>query len=96
MKLSLNLTLILSNLPLNIIDRRFEKNGLLKKLKQSDIEIHTRSCFLQGLLLMKIEDVSQRFPHSSDIFKVWNEWLHQNDTSALEACLEYPLSTKIY
>ena len=81
-------------LPLKIIDRRFEKNGLLKKLKQSDIEIHTRSCFLQGLLLMKIEDVSQRFPHSSDIFKVWNEWLHQNDTSALEACLKYPLSIK--
>ena len=81
-------------LPLNIIDRRFEKNGLLKKLKQLDIEIHTRSCFLQGLLLMKIEDVSQRFPHSSNIFKVWHEWLHQNNISSVEACLKYPLSIK--
>ena len=81
-------------LPLNIIDRRFEKNGLLKKLKQLDIEIHTRSCFLQGLLLMKIEDVSQRFPHSSNIFKAWHEWLHQNNIRSVEAWLKYPLSIK--
>ena len=37
--------------PLNIIDRRFETSGLLTKL-YNGIEIHIRSVFLQGLLLM--------------------------------------------
>ena len=43
---------------------------------------------------MKIEDVSQRFPHSSNIFKAWHEWLHQNNIRSVEACLKYPLSIK--
>jgi len=38
-------------IPLNILDQRFLP--LLPKLKEKDIEIHIRSVFLQGLLLMK-------------------------------------------
>ncbi|MGI5172138.1 aldo/keto reductase [Treponema sp. OMZ 840] len=37
-------------LPLNILDQRFIP--LLPELKQKKIEVHTRSVFLQGLLLM--------------------------------------------
>lgn len=37
--------------PLNILDQRFIP--LLRKLKNKRIEVHTRSIFLQGLLLMK-------------------------------------------
>ncbi len=81
-------------LPLNIIDRRFEYGGFLKKLKQSNVEIHSRSCFLQGLLLMNTKDVIEKFPKSSKLFKAWQEWLDQNNVSALEASLNYPLSIK--
>lgn len=38
-------------LPMNILDQRFVP--LLPTLKQKNIEIHIRSCFLQGLLLME-------------------------------------------
>ena len=38
-------------IPLNILDQRFLP--LLPKLKEKSIEIHIRSVFLQGLLLMK-------------------------------------------
>lgn len=40
-------------LPLNIFDQRFLANGYLAELKAAGIEIHVRSAFLQGLLLME-------------------------------------------
>ena len=46
-------------LPLNILDQRFVP--LLKDLKRQGIEIHTRSAFLQGLLLMDPEKVNSYF-----------------------------------
>lgn len=39
-------------LPFNIYDQRFLEAGVLAELKARDVEIHTRSAFLQGLLLM--------------------------------------------
>jgi len=46
-------------LPLNILDQRFLP--LLPELKKRNIEIHTRSTFLQGLLLMDTNNVSKFF-----------------------------------
>ncbi|MEC4621918.1 hypothetical protein VST04_27895, partial [Bacillus paranthracis] len=42
----------LIQLPANIFDQRFKQSLALNTLKNADIEIHTRSAFLQGLLLM--------------------------------------------
>ena len=39
--------------PYSILDRRLKKSGWLKKLKDKNIEIHIRSIFLQGLLLLE-------------------------------------------
>ncbi len=38
--------------PFNLVDRSLDETGWLKKLKKLDIEVHTRSSFLQGLLVM--------------------------------------------
>jgi aryl-alcohol dehydrogenase-like predicted oxidoreductase len=46
-------------MPLNILDQRFV--FLLKELKSNNIEIHTRSTFLQGLLLMADCDINPYF-----------------------------------
>lgn len=46
-------------LPLNIFDQRFI--NLLPELKQKNIEVHTRSTFLQGLLLMNPKEVNPYF-----------------------------------
>ncbi len=46
-------------LPLNIVDQRFK--DILPILKAKNIEIHTRSAFLQGLLLMDIQNISDYF-----------------------------------
>lgn len=39
-------------LPYNAFDRRFERAGLLSRLRTLGVEVHARSAFLQGLLLI--------------------------------------------
>lgn len=53
--------------PLNILDQRFLY--LLPELKMKDIEIHTRSTFLQGLLLMNPNSLKTYFEPIKHILK---------------------------
>lgn len=75
--------------PMNIFDRRLDSSGLLKKLKNRGIEVHARSAFLQGLLLMSKEGVPSYFAPWQDKFDSYHQWLSINNISALEACLGY-------
>lgn len=43
----------LVQIPMNIYDQRFLRSGILTLLKEKNIEIHVRSTFLQGLVLLK-------------------------------------------
>jgi len=43
----------LVQLPLNVLDRRFVDSGVLDALVAAGVEVHVRSAFLQGLLLME-------------------------------------------
>lgn len=78
--------------PLNIIDQRLVKSGCLSRLKDSGVEVHTRSAFLQGLLLMPRAKVPQRFAAWDALWERWESWLETNRFSALEACLAFALS----
>lgn len=49
----------LVQLPVNILDQRFLP--FLKTLRELKIEIHARSVFLQGLLLMDVEEINDFF-----------------------------------
>ena len=42
-------------LPMNIFDQRLVRSGHLQKLKEAGVEIHVRSVFLQGLVMMPAE-----------------------------------------
>ena len=79
-------------LPMNILDRRLIDNGLLNKIYTKGIEIHTRSIFLQGLLLMDPKKRPKIFDRWSSLWKLWDEWLFDNKLSALEATLRYMIS----
>ncbi|SFC23995.1 aldo/keto reductase [Pseudoalteromonas denitrificans] len=57
-------------IPANILDQRFIKAGLLNKLKEKGIEIHVRSVFLQGLLLMNIAELSEYFHQFKILYKL--------------------------
>ncbi len=78
--------------PFNLLDRRLHTSGWLAKLHDSGVEIHARSAFLQGLLLMPRTRISSKFKPWDALWNRWHEWLETNPTSAVEACLQFPLS----
>ncbi len=78
--------------PLNLLDRRLATRGWLARLKDSGVEIHTRSAFLQGLLLMPRAEMPPRFARWAPLLASWQDWLAARGVSALRACLGYPLS----
>lgn len=76
--------------PLNLIDRRLVESGWLQRLADEGVEVHTRSCFLQGLLLMP--ELPARFAPWQALWERWQAWLAAHPGQAAAACLAYPLS----
>ena len=77
--------------PLNLVDRRLHTTGWLQRLKGEGVEIHTRSAFLQGLLLMPHVSIPAKFAPWSHLWDKWHEWLSRYNVSAVQACLAFPL-----
>lgn len=77
--------------PFNIMDRRLSTSGWLDRLKNDDVEIHTRSAFLQGLLLMPATSLPPKFLRWEQLIARWHQWLSAEDTSAIQACLSFSL-----
>lgn len=75
--------------PVNLFDRSMESTGIGKQLKEKGIEVHARSIFLQGLLLMKPESRPKKFSRWHKVFEVFGNWLAANNKTALEATLKY-------
>ena len=73
--------------PLNIIDTDLINSGCIETLKKSNVEVHVRSIFLQGLLLMKKEQRPKKFNQFNNIWNEWHSWLDKNDLTPLEGCL---------
>jgi hypothetical protein len=78
--------------PFNLVDRRLLTSGWLQRLKDEGVEIHTRSAFLQGLLLMPQSTIPKEFEVWSELWRTWHEWLEQSELTPLQACLRYALS----
>jgi len=74
-------------IPYNIFDRRFEEEVFLKKCREKNIEIHVRSIFLQGLLLMNLNKIPVKFKKWDNLFQKWHSFLNENKINALDACL---------
>ena len=87
-----NFDIDLVQLPFNILDRRMIDSGMLAKLQEKDIEVHSRSVFLQGLLLMSEKNRPDKFQCWNVLWKIWHEWLNDNQISALEATIKYAIS----
>jgi len=75
--------------PYNILDRRLKESGWLNKLNDNSIEVHVRSVFLQGLLLMSEKQRPQYFNQWQELWKKWDQWLLSENISALEATLGF-------
>jgi aryl-alcohol dehydrogenase-like predicted oxidoreductase len=77
--------------PFNIIDQRLYLSGWLDRLKSRDIEVHARSVFLQGLLLMEPSNRPSKFSRWAAFWSQWDAWIEQTGVTPLEACIRFAL-----
>lgn len=75
--------------PLNILDRSFVESGWALRLQNQGVEVHTRSAFLQGLLLMPRGNRPVKFARWDVIWSEWDRWLAETGLSPLQACLRF-------
>ncbi len=74
-------------IPMNILDLRFEESGLLRSLKERNTEIHARSIFLQGLILMDDNTRPKKFQRWQSIWKELSKFSRESKKSLLSICL---------
>jgi len=80
--------------PLNLFDRRLIESGWLDELNRLGTEIHVRSAFLQGLLLMQPEERPSYFSCWNSLFAEYDKWLALIGMSPLEAALGYVMGVE--
>lgn len=78
--------------PFNIMDRRLATSGWLARLRYADTEVHIRSIFLQGLLLMGSQNRPTYFGRWQPLWDQWHRWLDYQSLTPLQACLGFALS----
>ena len=76
--------------PFNVFDRRLATSGWLGRLGEQDVEVHTRSAFLQGLLLMK--DWPTYFDRFAGWHEAWTGYCAAQGVTLLEASLGFVLA----
>jgi aryl-alcohol dehydrogenase-like predicted oxidoreductase len=79
--------------PFNVLDRRIATSGWLARLLDAGTEVHARSVFLQGLLLLGSAQRPAFFARwQATVWDQWDRWLRENSLSPLRACLAFVLS----
>jgi aryl-alcohol dehydrogenase-like predicted oxidoreductase len=89
--LSKRIDLDIVQLPLNVFDQRAIHNGSLDLLDELGVEVHARSAFLQGLLLMPLSDVHQYFFKWYDLLSAWHKRCGLHGITPLQSSLGFVL-----
>ena len=76
-------------LPFSVADRRFEKMGWFGKLESQNVEVHVRSIFLQGLLLMGAQKRPGFCQKNLLFFERWDLLCAELNITPLEICLNF-------
>ena len=78
--------------PFNLFDQQIVSSGWSDRLKSNGVEIHTRSVFLQGLLLLQRSSLPEYFrKYWLAHFDAWYKFLSYNRADALEVALKFAL-----
>ena len=78
--------------PFNLIDTRIKASGTLAKLKSYGIELHSRSAFLQGLLIGEVANFPSRMKHVERYVKSLQECFNSR-SELVSYCLFYALQS---
>lgn len=79
-------------LPINIFDQRLILGGQLLRLKKEGVEIHARSVFLQGLLLMDPEALPPYFDSIKVHLEKYHSFVVDLDLSPIQTALGFVCS----
>ncbi len=78
--------------PINVLDQRLLTGGQLGLLKRHGIEIHARSVFLQGLLLMNVEELPAHFDSIRALLRAFQRTITAHGLDPLGACLQFVMN----
>lgn len=81
----------LVQLPVSVLDQRLIASGHLAKLRRAGIEVHARSAFLQGLLLMPPETLPAYFSPVRDHLVGYRAFLEGLELTPLQGALGFVL-----
>jgi aryl-alcohol dehydrogenase-like predicted oxidoreductase len=79
----------LVQLPCNVFDQRFTTGPAVAHLRSRNIEVHARSVFLQGLLLMPDISRPAYFNPWAHVFEAWHTLVETSKKTPLEVCLAF-------
>ena len=79
----------LIQLPLSVFDQRMLNSGHLERLKNAGVEIHVRSVFLQGLLLMPLCDIPVFFEPIRPLLIRWHAAAEAQGLTVNQAALAF-------
>ena len=75
--------------PFNVVDQRLATSGWLRRLTEIGVEVHVRSVFMQGLLLMGNEKRPQAFDKWRELWQRWDTVAGCYGDEALACCLGF-------
>jgi aryl-alcohol dehydrogenase-like predicted oxidoreductase len=81
----------LLQIPFNVLDQRLLIGGHLRRAKDLGIECHARSVFLQGLLLMSPESLTDRFNCLEDHLRNYRRFIAEHGFTPVSAALGFAL-----
>lgn len=79
----------LIQVPMNVLDQRLVRDGQLVRLTAKGVEIHVRSVFLQGLLLMDPATAPAYFEPIRSQLTAWRFTLEERGLTPIQGALAY-------
>jgi aryl-alcohol dehydrogenase-like predicted oxidoreductase len=79
----------LVQMPANIFDRRFEKAGVLREAQRWRKQVYVRSVYLQGLLLMRVDDLPASMRFAIPVMERLEEFSSKTGFSRQQLALGY-------
>ena len=78
--------------PVNVLDQRLIKGDELKKLRNKGIEVHARSIFLQGLLLMDSNNIHSYFDPIKPVINKYRSFIISRGLTPVEGAINFVAS----
>jgi aryl-alcohol dehydrogenase-like predicted oxidoreductase len=79
--------------PCNVLDQRLMHDGFLSRWQELGVEVHLRSVFLQGTLLVEPPAVPPSIAGAREQLEGYRAWCRSKGLSLLEAALGFGLRT---